>query len=208
MTEETKRVIDVVLAIVAMVGAALGFMKAVHEWQVSQQWKRAEHLDGLIARFESDPLLRLGCTLVDWTFRSVRHDGKSLKITNADVLLALRQHVEDGVGKFDGNQALVRDCLDAMLGFLSRVETALASGLIDDEPTRKHFAYWLRKLVTMDAHPVSSEDPNFDAIREALGGRTPAKMIAGYIAAYGDTESFHRLCERLSVPMANRAAES
>lgn len=200
MTEETKRIIDVVLAVVAMVGAALGFLKAVHEWQVSQKWKRAEHLDGLIERFESEPWLRLGCVLLDWTFRTIKHDGKTSTITNADLLLALRRHVEDGVGRFDGNQALVRDCLDAMLGFLSRIETALGSGLIDDEPTRKHFEYWIRKMVTMDSHPVLSDDPDHSAIVAALKGRSPAQMMAAYVTAYGDTTSFRRLCRRLGVP--------
>lgn len=200
MTPETKNIVDVVLTVIAMLGAVGGFFKAVHEWRVSQKWKRAEHLDALIEHFESEPLLRVGCVLLDWTYRTITYDGKAMKITNGDVLLALRRHIEDGVPEFEGNQALVRDCLDKMLGFFSRIETALASGLIDARPTRQHFGYWLCKLVRMDSHPVHSEDEDYPAIVAGLKGRTPSAMVAAYVTAYGDTESFKRLCHRLTIP--------
>ncbi len=210
MCEETKRIVDVLLTVIAMVGAVIAFAKAIHEWQVSQKWKRAEHLDGLIDNFESQPLLRMGTLLLDWTFRRFTLDGKIVIVTNCDVLLALRRHVEDHVTEFDGNKALVRDCLDAMLGFFSRVETALATGLIDEGPTRQHFQYWVKKLVRMDSHPVMSNDPHFQIIDEALKRRSPSEMVAAYVAAYGDTKSFRRLCVKLAIPFPelDRLAES
>jgi hypothetical protein len=96
---------------------------------------------------------------VDWTFRVVTYNEKTVKVTNQDVLLALRRHHEDGVGKFDGNQALVRDCLDAMLAFFNRIETALSTGLIEEAPTRRHFEYWLTRRGANGFAPRFFEGP-------------------------------------------------
>ena len=52
MCEETKRIVDVLLTVVATVGAVIAFAKAVHEWQISQKWKRAEHLQNVSQHFD------------------------------------------------------------------------------------------------------------------------------------------------------------
>ncbi|MBS2020271.1 MAG: hypothetical protein JST00_45850 [Deltaproteobacteria bacterium] len=201
MDEATKRVFDAVLAVLAMGGGVVAFVKALHEWRESQRWKRSEQLDKLVEKFESTPLLRLACTIVDWTTREVKYDGKEVVITNRDVLLALRDHTEgSGVRSFEGQQPLIRDAYDCLLTFLARLEVAIETRLVDEEPAKTYFAYWLKRFVTMDKHPRDFRDSDAEVLSEGLGERTPEEMAAVYVNAYADLAVIRSLCARFGVP--------
>lgn len=190
MTDDTKNLVDVVLAVVAMGGAVVAFVHTIREWRASQRWKRSEYLDKFVDRFESDDLLRLACMAIDWTSRTTTYKNRKVIILNDDVILALRDHQEMRGQHFDGEQPAIRDAYDALLSFFCRLALAIDSGLIDADPTREYFRYWLERFITMDRHPDGSN---------VLGGRSSQEMAAGYVKAYSDGDAIGRLCDRFNL---------
>lgn len=187
MDDQTKNLADVVLIIAGMVGALIAFINTIREWRHSQRWKRAEQLDRLVEQFERDDLLRFGCVVLDWTVRTTQFKGREVRVTNDDALLALRFHgnLKDDE-KFSGEQPTIRDAYDALLTFLSRLELAITTGLVDRAPACLYFKYWVERLIKMDAHP----DEN-----DVLGDCAPSAMVEEYIERYGDKESIQRLSQ-------------
>lgn len=209
-----KDCVEVVLAVVGSALAIWGFRQTLKEWRVGQRWRRSEQLDKLIDHFESDPQLHVARMVLDWTVRTVKTETGETKITNNDVLLALRDHAM-GVDDFPGAQAPIRDAIDAFLSFLARLETGLSNGLIDVEPTKGYFRYWIERFVTMDKHPLpekgSKERRDVDA---DLKGHLPEELfkpgeeataakylVAGYVDAYGERRILDSLCEKFGVKL-------
>ena len=191
MTDETKNLWDFILSVVTLGGAAVAFVISLHQWRRSQAWQRAEQLDKFVQKFETDELLHLAALIIDWTDRETTFRGRQLTVTNDDVLLSLRDH---GTVKerpmFSGEQGTFRDAYDALLSFFNRLEVAISSGLIDAEPARAYFAYWLDHLLRFDKHPDRAG---------VLKGATVETTVAVYIETYGDLESVKRLCEHFRV---------
>ncbi len=78
--------------------------------------------------------------------------------------------VEDAAKRYESEK-------DALLAFFNRIELSISTKLIDSEPDKDYFAYWLRRLITLDRHPDT---------KNVLRGVTPQHMVAKYIRAYGD----------------------
>ena len=204
MSDEVKHVWDVVLTIVTMSGAAIAFCFGLVQWRRGQAWQRAEKLDRFIEKFESDELLKLGAAILDWTDRRISLRGGDLTVKNKEALLALRDHrtikkqsadtdtaVDDDGPMFPGEQAKLRDAYDALLSFFERLELSISTELIDSDPARAYFSYWLERLVTFDRHR--------DDDGSILAGKTPAEMVAIYIKTYSDPHCIKRLCERFGI---------
>lgn len=187
MSDETKNIFDFILAVIGMIGALVAFIHTLRTWREGQHWKRAEQLDNFIERFESDDMLKLACIILDWTFRKTEFRGKEITIRNDDVLISLRFHIEENGDRFifTKEQALIRDMIDTLLAFFGRLEVALATRLIDREPAKQYFSYWLERLITMDRHPDESG---------VLNEQSPAGALANYVNTYADSQSLVRLC--------------
>lgn len=209
---EWKDYAEVLLAVVGALLAIKGFTQTMDEWRESQRWRRSEQLDKLIDHFESNEQLHVARMVLDWTWRTVKTGDESIAITNSAVLLALRDHAK-GVESFPGAQAHIRDAIDAYLSFLARLETGLSNGLIDVEPTKGYFSYWIKRFVKMDMHALpekgSKERPEVQA---GLKGHLPEELfkpgeeataakylVAGYVDAYGERRILDSLCEKFGV---------
>ena len=177
---------DVLLGGITILGAAVAFWFGLHQWRRGQAWQRADKLDDFITKFESDDLLRLGATVLDWSKRMTTYQGHQFLLLNEDALLALRDHATiTERPMFPGGQAQLRDAYDALLAFFQRLELSIANGLIEADSTKAYFAYWLERLLKFDRHPDK---------HGVLKGVSPEAMVAGYIKLYGDPESIKRLC--------------
>jgi hypothetical protein len=191
MSDATKNLFDVFLAVITMAGAAVAFFIGWMQWRRGQEWQRAEQLDKFIRQFESDELLKLATVVLDWKDRAVKFRGQDFKMRNRDVLLALRKHQSpEDPDEFPGEQPTLRDAYDALLAFFNRLEIAIKTELIDSAPAKAYFAYWLERLVTFDQHTAESDVDN---------GADPAKLVAKYISAYSDEESIKRLCKEFEI---------
>ena len=191
MTDPTKNTLDIVLQIIAMIGAAIAFWIGLRQWRRGQDWQRAEQMDKFVLQFENDELLCLAATIIDWTRRKVKFREREFVVTNTDALLALRDHTKMGEQPlFEGEQATLRDAYDALLAFFARLELALSTRLIDVAPAKQYFRYWLEHFLAFDRHPDS---------KNLLQGKSPQEMIKGYIEAYADPDSIRRLCKLLEV---------
>jgi hypothetical protein len=196
MTDEAKNLYDFYLSIATLLGAAIAFLISLHQWRRAQGWQRAEQLDKLIHKFETDELLRLVTLVIDWTDREITYRGQPFSVQNDEVLLALRDHstIKDRP-MFPGEQSTIRDSYDALLSFFNRLEVAITSDLIDAESAKSYFAYWLDHFLRFDKHP----DKN-----DVLKGTVVETTVTRYIATYGDLDSVKRLCEhfKLNPPMS------
>ena len=198
MSDTDKNLIDIILAVVTMIGAVVAFVIGLFHWRRSQAWQRAEQLDKFIEKFETDALLKLSTVVLDWNDRNVKFQERDFAMRNDEALLALRDHRElGGEGSeienedmFPGEQPHIRDAYDALLAFFNRLELSISTRLIDVTPAQAYFAYWLKRLVTFDRHP---DDKN------VLNGTTPESMVAKYIRAYGEPASIKKLCEHFGV---------
>ena len=191
MTDEVKNMWDVILNLAAMVGAVIGFVLGLRQWQRGQAWQRADKLDGFIEKFETDELLRLAAVVLDWTDRKIKYRERTLTVLNNEALMALRDHRSMETPEFPGEQATLRDAYDTLLAFLVRLELSISNGLIDAVPAKAYFAYWLERLVSFDRHP--------DKDGKILDGRSPETMVSGYIKAYSDLDAIRRLCLKFGV---------
>jgi hypothetical protein len=192
MTEEAKRLWDVALSIVTIVGGIVAFYVGLRQWQRGQAWERANKLNDFIEKFETDDLLRFGATALDWTKREVTFRGREVVIKNSDVLLSLRDYrTITERPMYPGEQPIMRDAYDALMTFFQRLELSIATGLIDARHAKAYFGYWLERLVTLDRHP--------DKDGTILKGVSPEAMIGDYIKMYGDPDSIKRLCDTFGI---------
>jgi hypothetical protein len=176
-----------------MFGAGIAFWIGLQQWRRGQDWQRAEQMDKFVQEFQKDELLRLAATVIDWTRREVEFRGKPFVVTNTDALLALRNHATMGdKPSFEGKQPTLRDAYDALLSFLGRLELGISTKLIDAPPAKQYFHYWLKHFLEFDHHPDE---------RNLLEGKSPQQMVAGYVRAYGDSDSIKALCKPLDVPI-------
>lgn len=191
MQDETKNLWDVLLQIITLLGAALAFVVASFQWRRSQDWQRADRLDKLVEKSESDELLRLAAAVADWTSREIQFRGQAFQVENREVLHALRFHGDiQTAPKYPGNQATLRDAYDALLSFFARLELAISTGLVDASAARLYFAYWLEHFLTFKRH--------LD-VEHVLGGQPPRAAVAKYIRNYGDRASVVRLCQHFGL---------
>ena len=192
MSDPTKNLLEMVLSIVALVGAAVTFGVGLYQWKRSQDWQRAAKLDDFVQIFQSDPLLRLAAVAVDYTVRRITIDGRDFLIQNADALLALRDHslMKPGEG-FTDEQAQLRDAYDALLAFFVRIELGISGGLLDRESAKCAFGYYLKRFLSFDMHGDTDQ---------VLKGLDPAEAVSAYIAAYGDAQSIQRLSDHFGLP--------
>jgi hypothetical protein len=186
MEPSTKNLWDVIFNVVALIAAMVGFGVGLYQWRRSQAWQRAEKLDKLVDKFETDELLKLATVILDWSDRKGHLAGRELTVRNDEVLLALREHQDiDETPKFPGEQPAMRDAYDAILAFFNRLELAISTKLIDAKPAKSYFAYWLERFLAFDSH----RDTN-----NVLKGKTPQLMVIRYIKAYADIDSINKLC--------------
>jgi len=187
MTGETKNLVEMVLSIIALVGAAVTFGVGLYQWKRSQDWQRAAKLDDFVKTFQSDPLLRLAAVAVDYTVRKITLDNREILVRNSDALLALRDHNQMKPDEaFTDEQAQLRDAYDALLAFFVRVELGISGGLLDRQSAKCAFSYYLTRFLSFDMHGDAEN---------VLNGRSPADAVTAYIAAYGDSKSIQRLTD-------------
>lgn len=204
----TTDAIELTIQAVALVGGGVASGLALYQWRVGQRWQRAEQLDKFIERFETEPRLRLGSAVLDWTFRRVQHGDSTVSFKNEDVLLALRDHVADRVARFSTVQALIRDALDAVLTMFTRLEAAMSSGLLEARHARRYFRYWLERFIKMDMHPLPNDLVARRDLADAIGDRGPEDMASTFMVAYAELSVIENLCRQLEVAFPRERIEA
>jgi hypothetical protein len=200
MPDETKNLVDVILALAGGVGALVAFIHTLRTWKEGQRWQRAEKLDKLIEFFETEPLLKRACLVFDWTFRKTSLDEKEFSFTNKDALLALKLYGDPPgrANSFTTTQANIRDAYDALFTFFSRLETALEAGLVESIPTRRYFVYWVNLVLTMKHH--RDQDGVLD--------KEPSVAVAEYIREYANPRAIASLASRMGIDPKHLAKQS
>jgi hypothetical protein len=179
--------VSVCLALFSMFGTTVAFLCTLFTWRKGQRWQRSEKLDEMILYFEGNDLLQLACIALDWPSRDVEFRGKEFSYTDEDVLMAVGAIGKDRASAMRATpvQARLRDAIDVLLSFFLRLETAISSGLVDTQPARTYFAYWVERLVSLDRHPGVDKPED--------GYLSGAHAVALYIQTFSDADSMRRL---------------
>jgi hypothetical protein len=188
-------IIDAVVKIVALVGAAAAFLWGLHQWKEGQRWKRAERLDTLIREFATTPLVSLACKVIDWNASSVTLAPDDVVVYDtSEVRDALQVHwdASQEAVEYPPPRNRIRDALDALLDFFVRLEHEIAADLVEARPAIQHFGYWICRLETMSEH---ARDKTADLAKVR-------KEMRRYEQAYSDPAAMRRLF-RMTVTQTN-----
>lgn len=182
----TAETADLVVKIVGILGAAIGFWWGIRQWRESQRWKRAERLDTFIREFDTTPLLRFASKVIDWEAARIEFaPGDAIEWRSQNVRDAMRIHWNEPPDvTYPPPQDRIRDALDALLTFFVRLYHEVSVDLVEEAPAVEHFAYWLFRLKTMNEHGTL-ENPQ---VAEAA--------MTEYIKAYSNPRVMNLLFSR------------
>jgi hypothetical protein len=166
------------LDVLGVVGAAVAFVIGLIQYRRAQQWKRAEFLAKEMKELGSDLRASTALTMVDWAVRRIRlyavDDSKEqvrTLVTYAMQAQALRPHVindansgerapgpqdaRDGANLrvYSREEALIRDCYDALLDRMERLGAYLEGGLLSVTDVAPYVSYYINDIAatTTDA---------------------------------------------------------
>lgn len=146
--EEKMAAADLILKIVAGIGATVAFIFGYLQYKKGQNWQKAQVLLSLIDSFEEDKSIECACQMLDWDEREVRlASGKSIKFKNEMLLKALRVPKMDKTTKsptgdgFTDEESNIRDCFDAFFDFLHKLYAFRRNGLLSFHDLA-YFNYW------------------------------------------------------------------
>jgi hypothetical protein len=165
-----------VVSIIGLLGAAIAFVVGLNQYRRAQEWKRAEFLANEIKELLADRKATNALTMIDWGARRIRLDpeGQPTVVTYAMQSKALLPHTfvelsagapiessessidEATLGKFSPDEALIRDCYDALLDRLDRLGSYLETGLLLPSEMRPYLRYYIDDLAAQAGNPTQA----------------------------------------------------
>jgi hypothetical protein len=165
-----------VVSVVGVCVAAIVFYEGLRQYRRAQVWKRAEFLANEIKELLADRKAANALTMIDWGARRIKLDpeGQPIVVTYAMQSEALLPHTrvelsagapiessrasidETTLGKFSSNEALIRDCYDALLDRLDRLGSYLETGLLSPADIRPYLGYYVDELAAPAANATEA----------------------------------------------------
>lgn len=173
---------DLVIKILAAVGAGTAFLVAIRQYRQGQAWQRSQIVLSLIDSFENNDRIQAACGMIDWDSKTIpMPNGKSLRFRNSMLIGALRvplmdlQRPEGPVdgsdepdGAFSEEESFIRDSFDSFFDFFDKVYAFRKANLLlaDDYA---YFCYWLELVRDIGSYKQSDQI-----------GHAVAEYIEGY----------------------------
>jgi hypothetical protein len=154
-----------IVSVLGFGGTAIALLFAVRQYKRAEQWKRAEFVAKEMKDFFEDPKVRAALQLIDWGTRRFNlfglhdpADKTKTRVTRALQCSALLPHTivdpragsdgeseteEPSMRRFSPEEAVIRDCYDALLDGLERFESFAQSKLVTVEILRPYLGYWI-----------------------------------------------------------------
>jgi hypothetical protein len=170
--EPSKFVVSVVTACVA----TIVFYEGLRQYRRAQEWKRAEFLANEIKELLADRKAANALMMIDWGARRIKLDSdeKPTLVTYRMQAKALLPHTfaQEGAGiliessntsteeanlrNFTPDEALIRDCYDALLDRLDRLGSYIETGLLSASDMRPYLGYYIDELAAPTNDPTEA----------------------------------------------------
>jgi hypothetical protein len=145
------------LALAGLIGGGVAFSAGLFQYRQAQRWKRSEFAANEAKEMLDDQEVAIALRLLDWNAKSydLSDDGRYPDL--ADVLVddgqltqALTPHERRPDG-FSPVEVRIRDCVDALLWHLQRLEHFIETGLIRVDDVRPYLRYWMDLIGNVNA---------------------------------------------------------
>lgn len=171
---ETTEIIDLVFKGIGLCGSALVAGLAIRTYLRNDEWKRAEFLAGKMKEFMDSTQVRNALVMIDWSARKIPLFGQSpdehVLVTRGMSTKALHPHTIDGenakvegtfidgafVRSYTPEEAAIRDCFDAFLDGLERINAYREAQLVTVEQLKPHLEYWIRDIAAPAQSPAEA----------------------------------------------------
>jgi hypothetical protein len=165
-----------IVSIIGLLGAAIAFIVGLGQYRRAQEWKRAEFLANEIKELLADPKAANAFMMIDWGARRIKLDPneKPTLVTYRMQSKALLPHTfaqgggdvviessnasieEANLRSFRPDEALIRDCYDALLDRLDRLGSYLETGLLSASDMRPYLGYYIDELAARTNDPTEA----------------------------------------------------
>lgn len=148
MDDTTKNLVEIVIAIIGVVGLFAGgawalvqFTAARSDYQSAQKWKRAELGKKVLDEMFADEVVVAAMVMLDWERWFDNGDTRHY-IKRDDVRAALRTDTL----KFSPQAVFIRDSFDSLFDAFARVEHLIDVGLIDFRHVEEPLRYYVEEM--------------------------------------------------------------
>jgi hypothetical protein len=138
----------------------LGVSGAIVAWRSfrrAEDWKQAEFLASQIKQLFDDPQVKNALLMIDWGTRPIRlldpsgPKGGEVMVTRELQVQALRPHEivdrrEAGDRRFGPEGEAIRDCYDALLNGLERLNAQIDNKLMTRQKLWPYLCYWIEDI--------------------------------------------------------------
>src|SRR5712691_4579235 len=148
--EELKLGLD----LLTVIAATIAFFVGLWQYQRAQLWKRLEFVAAEITAFNSDWRARNAMLMLDWGSRKLALFREETSAERREVfvdrkLLSSTLLTHDKVTRlFTDQEAAIRDCFDAFLGYFDRFDLFVEAGLVQVADFKPYLQYWIETLNT------------------------------------------------------------
>ena len=179
-------VIGLIITAIELIGAAIAFFIGLKQYDRAQKWKRAEFLANEMKDLLADPKAVNALTMIDWGARRIKLHGveddparnKRTLVTYRMQCSALMPHtfessqvssgapevVENSDAAGDGSalrtflpeEALIRDCYDALLDRLDRLGAYLEARLMSASDMKPYVGYYIDEIAAQTRDPTEA----------------------------------------------------
>jgi hypothetical protein len=178
-----KEVVDAIVAMIGLFALIIG----IYQYAKAQRWKRAEFIADRFKELDNNPGVVNALRMLDWNEREIELfpelavPAARWQTINDQTLMKALVSEPQADKKFNEVEVKIRDCFDALLSSLDRLDNFIEAKLISGDEVKPYIQYWIEIIA----------DPT-------LGRKTPellTEMLWPYIASYGFT-GVQSLCRR------------
>jgi hypothetical protein len=124
------------------------FAAGLWQYRRAQTWKRLEFVAQQVDAFFSNPSVKNVLIMLEWDERQINlFRSANKEITHiVDDLVARSLRLSDRPESFSVEEAAIREEFDVFLGFLTRFEHFIESGLVEPRDFEPYLKYWFEIL--------------------------------------------------------------
>lgn len=161
MSPDTKDLVQVAAAAVAVVGGLIAAFRAVAEFRRSNdqrredmRWRQAEMAKRCLDEMRADPLARAALKMLDWSgLRYERPGGGTTGVIDRDTRRAALRTTNTMFADKD-DAPFIRDAYDALFDGFERLEHFTRMKLIDFDDVEPAFRYYVEKMSAPDDRAI------------------------------------------------------
>lgn len=155
--ENYLQTLDLLLKLVAALGALVAFSFGLSRYMKDQAWRRHEFVANEIKDFTSDKIAKNAMFMLDWGERYIElfpdkdhYDNRFVKVDRLILKTALQhdrlRKTEKGKIRFSREEVAIRDTFDHFLSYFERYYQFVEAGLVSETELKPYLNYWVEAI--------------------------------------------------------------